>query len=460
MRKPDPAFTAAALSARLSKDWRLPAGAHLRVAYSGGIDSHVLLHALAAARPSHGYALSAIYIDHGLQPDSRAWGEHCARVCAALAVPFDAQRVAVTAIQRDGPEAAARRARYTALAARLASGEFLLTAHHRDDQAETVLLQLLRGSGVAGLAAMPERAPLGHGELLRPLLGFSRAALREYASAQRLEWIEDPSNQVLHLRRNFLRTEIVPRLEQHWPEARQSLARTAAHSAEAQALLDERAREDVDTCRSPDASRYPHALHAAAVARFSAARQRNLFRYWLRSQGFRPPDRQRLDELCRRVASESRSRQACVQWEGAEVWRYRDRLVAVPGQALPDTAMDVTWDLSAPLQLSGVGRLRAEPVHGHGLSRARLRASGVQVRMRHGGELLQLAGRAHRHAVKKLLQTAGVPPWERLRLPLFYAHDELVAVADRWVASAYEAQPDETAIRIIWEPFAKPEKIR
>ena len=460
LRKPDPIFSATALAARLFGDGRLPAGAHLRVAYSGGLDSHALLHALATGRSSCPYTLSAIYIDHGLQPDSHAWGKHCAHICAALAVPFESRRVTITAIERDGLEAAARRARYTALAALLAPGDLLLTAHHRDDQAETVLLQLLRGSGVAGLAAMPERVPLGQGELLRPLLGFSRAALHEYARAQRLDWIDDPSNHACYLRRNFLRTAIMPRLEQHWPEVRQMLARTAAHSAEAQTLLDERAQEDLETCLDYAVPRYPHALRVASVVQLSAARQRNLLRYWLRSQGFRLPDRYRLEELCRRVTSESRTRQACVQWEGTEVWRYRDRLVAVPGQALPDNTMDVSWDLCAPLELTGVGELRAETARGHGLSRARLRANGVQVRMRRGGELLHLPGRAHRHALKKLLLAAGVPPWERMRLPLFYADDQLVAVADRWVAAGYNAQPDEPAIQIIWAPYTKPENIR
>jgi tRNA(Ile)-lysidine synthase len=456
LKKPDNCFSPACLETLLFREWRLPADARFRIAYSGGLDSHVLLHAVATLRARYPISLDAIYIDHGLQAGSKAWGDHCARICRQLSVPFRELAITVTTVARDGLEAAARRVRYQALAGQLKPGDFLLTAHQRDDQAETVLLQLLRGAGTAGLAAMPDRTPFGPGELLRPLLGFPRAALRVYAQAQHLDWIEDPSNQDLHRRRNYLRAEIVPRLERHWPDAREMLVRTARHLAEAQALLEEMAGDDLAACRHPEGRRYPEALSAAAVARLPPARQRNLLRHWLRRQDYLAPEYRQLDELLKRIRQESRSRQACVHWQGVEVWRYRDCLVALPATNRPDAGLDAAWDLKAPLTLSGIGTLTAMAVQGQGLSRRRLEHTGLRVRLRRGGENLQLPGHRHHHLLKKLLQAQGVPPWERLRLPLLFANGELAAVADNWISHAFVASPGEEGLKITWEPFSGP----
>jgi tRNA(Ile)-lysidine synthase len=451
-RKPESVFTPETLATQLFQHWRIPISATLKVAFSAGMDSHVLLHALTGLRQLYPFSLSALYIDHGLQPQSVAWGEHGAVVCRNLSVPYSVHRVAIAAIPRDGLEAAARRARYGKLAELLNVGEFLLTAHHQGDQAETILLQMLRGAGVPGLAAMPPRAPFGHGELLRPLLGYSRTSLHTYARRHALNWVEDPSNQDLRWRRNYVRKEILPRIEQHWPDAPQVLARTAMHASDALELLDEVAVADLADSRHTTHDRYPQTLSAAAVSRLTPARQRNLLRYWLRIQNYLVPGTHQLDELLRQISTESRSRHARIQWGGGEVWRYRDRLVAVPRLQQPDASLDVPWDMTETLRLPSVGRLHIEPSCGSGVSRQRLSASGLRVRLRQGGEYLRLPGRVHHHALKKLLQNAGVPPWERSRLPLFYANGELVAVADRWVSADYAARPDEPALRIVWEP--------
>jgi tRNA(Ile)-lysidine synthase len=450
LRKPDTGFSVAALAALLFDELRLPPGTRFKLAYSGGLDSHVLLHALAALRARHSCSVSAIYIDHGLQASATAWGEHCARTCAQLDVAFVCERIEVSAAADHGLEAAARRARYQALRALLAPGEMLLTAHHRNDQAETVLLQLLRGAGVAGLAAMPVSTAFGAGELLRPLLGFTRAALHAYALEHRLHWIEDPSNRDARLRRNFLRAEILPRLATHWPEADGMLARTARYAAETLELLDEVGAQDFSRCRQ--ATEYSaHALSVAAVARLSDAHQRNLLRYWLRQQGLRVPGTRTLNQVLAQLRHAPRSQHACVRWPDAEIWRYRDLLVAAPVQAAPDPALDVVWNLSTPLDLPGVGRLRTEPVQGHGLATARLDRA-LHIRLRRGGETLLLPGRRHHHALKKLLQAEGVSPWLRARLPLLYADNVLVAVADRWVCAPYAARPGEDGLAIVWEP--------
>lgn len=450
MRKPDPGFSSAALAAVLFGELPLPPGSRFRLAYSGGLDSHVLLHALAALRSQYPCSLSAIYIDHGLQPSSTAWGEHCARTCAQLDVTFVRERIEVSGVADNGPEAAARGERYRALRASLSPGEILLTAHHRNDQAETVLLQLLRGTGVAGLAAMPRRANFGAGELVRPLLGVTHAALHAYAVSHRLQWIEDPSNHDTRLRRNFVRAEILPRLATQWPEADAMLARTARYAAEALELLDEMAAQDLCACQR--AAEYsPQALSVTAVTRLSEAHQRNLLRYWLREQGLRVPGARTLNQVLLQLRHTPRSQHACVRWPDAEIWRYRDLLVAAPLHAALDPELDVTWNLHTPLALPGVGQLRANPVCGHGLATARLNGA-LSVRLRRGGESLLLPGHRHHHALKKLLQAEGVPPWVRERLPLLYVGDTLAAVADRWVCAPYAARPGEDGLAIVWEP--------
>jgi len=452
LRKPDAVFSPAALSAVLFEELCLPPAAHMKVAYSGGLDSHVLLHALCSLRTGHHFSLSAIYIDHDLQPASTDWGRHCALICTALDVPFAVERIRVKGIAQEGLEAAARRARYVALATALGPADVLLTAHHGDDQAETVLLQLLRGTGVAGLAAMSTQAAFGPGQIVRPLLAFSRAALHVYAQEHRLAWIEDPSNRESHLRRSFLRMEILPRLARHWPANASLLVRTARHAAEALELLDEVAEADLAACRHAE-THSPQALSVKLLLGLSAPHQRNLLRYWLRKQGFQSPAASQLEEVLARIHTAPRSQQARVCWPGAEVWRYRDLLVAMPAQPLPDPALDVVWDLRAPLVLPGIGHLRVEPVRGQGLSCARLNNKSLHIHLRSGGETLTLPGRKHHHVLKKLLQAERVPPWLRARLPLFYAGHELAAVADRWVCAPYLAGDGEEGLKIVWEPF-------
>ena len=464
LRKPDGGFSPAALAAVLSGELRLSPSARLLLALSGGLDSMVLLHALAALRTGFPFSLRAVHVDHALHPDSVAWSEACAQACACLAVPFESRPVMVSTVAADGLEAAARRARYAALSGSLAPGEILVTAHQRDDQAETVLLQLLRGAGVAGLAGMPARATFGRGELVRPLLGFARASLEAYGRRHGLVWIDDPSNIDPRLRRSYLRTEIMPRLRAVWPQAERMLVRAAGHAAEATALLDELADADLAGCRARDATVHVReALSVAQLTTLSPARQRNVLRRWLRQQGFLVPGAQQLEVLLAQLRHTPRSQHACVRWPGAEVWRYRDQLAVLAPQALPDAALTVTWDGQQPLQLPGIGRLSAEPVRGAGIAHRHL-AAGLQVRLRHGGERLRLPGRSGHQTLKKLLQAAAVPPWLRSRLPVFYAAGALAAVGDLWVCEGYAAGAGEDGVRIVWDPYAgagaEPEIIR
>jgi tRNA(Ile)-lysidine synthase len=443
--EPRERLTPEALAQILTTELALTPDVSLYVAFSGGMDSHVLLHATAALRATAPWRIGALHVDHGLQALSADWSQHCAAVCATLDVPYASERASVTGIGDHGLEDAARRARYAALARLLPADAVLLMAHHQDDQAETLLLQLMRGAGVPGLAAMPMMARFGDARLARPLLGFTRAALQRYAQQHELQWIEDASNGDARFARNFLRHEIVPALGRRWPNVIDAVARAARHQAEATALLDDLARQDLVTTSDPDG-----ALLVSPILTLSAARQKNLLRYWIRTNSARVPSQAVLQQILTALRDCPASRHAAVRWAGAEVRRYRDRLLMRTVATAPPTDWEVTWDPADALSIPGADwHLRAEPAMGAGVSCSRIAGKVLQVRLRRGGERCLLRG--HHHKVKKLLQEAGVPPWERARLPLLYIDGDLAAVGDRWVCEPYNARADEPGLVLVLE---------
>lgn len=417
----------------------------LIVGYSGGLDSHVLLHLLATHRASWPErTLAAVYLDHGLQAASAGWGEHCAHVCRALEVPFRALKIDARPAPGESPEAAARRARYAAFAAELGPDAALLTAHHRDDQAETLLLQLLRGAGPHGLAAMPAAARLGRGWLLRPLLEVGRADLLAHARDHGLRWIEDASNADPGFDRNYLRHRVLPLLRERWPAVTQNLARSARLCAETAAWLD--AEADADLTRV--VAERSDGLHLPALRELNALRQRNVLRRWLKGLGLPVPDNRQLSHILHDIPSAGRDRQPCVRWPGGETRRYRDTLYALLPLAPHDPRRAFLWRPEEagypPLDLPGIGQLRLRETMGAGLPITALAGATLTVRFRQGGERFHPAGRAHGQELKKLLQEAGVPPWERDRLPLLYADEKLLAVVGLGGVADQVAGPGET----------------
>ncbi len=426
----------------------LSAATPLKVAFSGGLDSCVLLHALCRLREALQLPLHAVHVDHGLRPDSSGWARHAQQTCDRLKIPCTVERVQVTRIRGHGLEDAARRARYACLARHVASGDVLLTAHQADDQAETVLLQLLRGTGVHGLAAMPAMAAFHQGRLARPLLEFTREQLAAYARQENLQWIDDTSNADLRLSRNYLRHQVFPLLEAHWPEASRRIARSAGMAAEAVELLDELAESDWSVCRGAERG----TLSVMALRQLTPARRRNLTRCWLRRQGFQAPTAMHLDQVLAQVMRDPREKQAVIRWKGIEVCRYRDELMALRPRAETDSTLRIPWNPTEPLQIPGVGLLRAVAAQGDGLSQERIGKSPLIVGLRRGGEVCRLPGRAHHHKLKKLLQEAGIPPWERSRLPLVYVKDDLAAIGDRWVCEPYAARANEPGWKLRVDP--------
>ena len=416
-----------------------PNSHRLIVGYSGGIDSHVLLHLLATNRsfwPER--ELEAIYVDHNLQADNTAWGEHCARVCFELDIPFKALQIDARPHYGEGQEAAARRARYAALATELSPKSALLTAHNCDDQAETVLLQLLRGAGPHGLAAMPESIRLGQGWLLRPLLGFSRTELLKYAFSENLHWIEDKSNADIHFSRNYLRHDIIPLIGRRWPAFSRSLSRSARLCAEAASLLDKKA--EVDLAQTQFDTGYKDALYISKLCRLSEQSQRNLIRYWLRQLGLPVPSSQQLHYLLRDIISSRQDRQPCVRWPGGEARRYKDMLYAMPPLPVHDIHQDFLWKSDnhhsfwPPLYLPGIGLLQMKATSNFGIRSESLIQGLLNVRFRKGGERFHPSFRHHSQGLKKLFQEASIPPWQRGRLPLIYRGSELIAVVGLGIA--------------------------
>lgn len=410
----------------------------IAVAYSGGLDSTVLLHALAARADLRARGLRALHVDHGLHPRSADWAAHCRTTCAGLGMDCTVLRVTV-APAGEGPEAAARAARYAALAAALREGELLAVAHHRDDQAETVLLRLLRASG-DGLAGMRTLRPLGRGWLWRPLLGVDRATLAAEAGIAGLAWAEDPSNAARGFDRNFLRHDVMPHLARRWPGAAAALARSAGLLAVQADLL---AGEDARRLAQAQGVAADTLSVPALLAESPPWRDR-LLRAWLTGLGLPPLPAAGLDKIASELLTARPDARARFAWSGGVVERWRDLLHAGPAPLPWPEEWAIDWDGRAPLALPDGRRLMLDPA-GDGFD-APLRVHG-----RRGGERLHQPRRDHSHELKHVLQDLGVPPWERARLPLLSAADgELLAAADLAVSARLQTWLDARGARLRW----------
>ncbi len=408
------------------------------IALSGGLDSTVLLHLLVRLREQQALPpLFAIHVHHGLQSAADAWPAHCQSFCDQLGVPLHIERVQVGS--GASLERAARDARYRAFEHRLQEGALLLTAQHRDDQAETLLFRLLRGSGVRGLAGMQASRRLGAGWLARPLLHLSRAELEAYAREQGLSWVEDPSNADTGLARNFLRREVLPLLAQHWPQTGVSLARTAAHMHEADQLLAELAEVDLVAARTDHAQAWLGlpSLELAPLRQLSGMRQRNLLRHWL-APLTRMPDSEHWAGWgnLRDAAAD-----AAPLWrlDGGEMRRSDERLWWLSGDWLELPPEHPVW--SDPRQAPHL------PGNGRVLLQGTAPSGPLRLRYRQGGEVMALAGRGHRD-LKRLLNERAVPAFVRGRLPLLYRGDELIAVANLPGLDG----PQSAEWRFCWQP--------
>jgi tRNA(Ile)-lysidine synthase len=423
-------------------------GAHLALGLSGGIDSAALLDILVELAPAQRFSLRAVHVNHGISPNAGRWAEFCARLCAKSQTPLHLESVDIAPYRDLGLEGAARRARYEAFAS--LDADFIVLAQHRDDQAETLLLRLLRGAGPRGLASMSSLTSFAGARprLLRPLLGVSRGDIEAYARSRGLEWVEDESNADTLRRRNFLRHEVLPLLERQFPAAKATIARAAAHLAETRELLDGIARSDLESCGSGGGLGIP------ALRRLGEARAKNLLRYFCEVQGLQAPSAAQVNELLRQVTE---SRPDSGVRLGRRDWvflRYRDKLVLESASKTVGRDFSENWNGENAMPLLALGGvLKFKPEEGRGLSFAKLSAEPVTLRVRRGGERLRLDPRRPRRTLKNLFQERGVPPWDRDRLPLVFSGEQLVSVPGIGDACEFRAGPGEAGLIVTWEPF-------
>lgn len=416
------------------------------VAYSGGLDSHVLLHALAQLRDSRAqsFVLEALHIHHGINQQADTWVEHCQGVCDQLLVPVTIKYV--TCDQRLASlENQLRQARYEIFSEALLENDLLALAHHDDDQAETLMLRMLRGTGPQGLAGMPAERRLGQGNLIRPLLGLTRIDLEAYAHQHGLQWVEDDSNADTAFDRNFLRHDVMPTLAQRWPDYRRTFARNAQVAKDAQHSHDYFLKRELQ----PQIIKNHGGLECDWLRSYELAVQVNLLRTWLALRGLPLPGYRHLHQVLDDVVNAREDAQPLVNWSGAEVRRFQGVLFAGPPMPAHDTSAIMNWNIDETLLMPGAGALTAKAVTGKGL----YMPPGVNltVRFRQGGERCKVAGHAHSTLLKKLLNSLQLEPWLRDRLPLIYMNDELAALGDMAVCDSFQATGAQQGYSLRWQ---------
>jgi tRNA(Ile)-lysidine synthase len=416
----------------------------IALALSGGVDSVVLLDVLGRIARMQPLRLSVLHVNHHISPNASRWAQFCAACCARYAVPCTVADVQVEVSGGESLEAAARQARYAVFERQ--DVDALLLAHHLDDQAETLLLQLLRGAGVRGVSGMP-RLRAGGVQILRPLLAVPRSQIVEYARRQGLDWVEDESNALLDFDRNYLRHEVLPRIEARFPAYRQTWLRATRNFAEASELADALARIDIEGALDGAG------LRIGRLRELGVVRARNVLRRYLMAHGLRPPNRERLDEALRQLLAQSPDAQPLVELGSVSVRRHRG-VVRLVERAAPVAAnWKVAWQGEETLHLpDGMGRMCFDTAIGAGVSVSRLRIGGASVRGRTGGERLKLAADRPSRTLKNLLREADVPAWQRERLPLLFCGEAAVWAPGLGCDCRFAAAPGEKGVLPRWLP--------
>ncbi len=403
------------------------------VAYSGGRDSHVLLHALWKLSAKLPFHLSAIHVNHDLQKESANWSLHCQQICQLYQVPLQIVNLKLTILPGESLESVARIKRYQAFASLLCENAILLTAHTQSDQAETFLLQMLRGSGLQGLGAIAPLRALGKAKLARPLLEVNREEIALYAKKEQLTWIEDNSNQDMRYRRNYLRNNVLPQLKTLSEGVEDCIARAAQHCQNAQSLLDEYIHLDVQACLGENL----HTLKVEPFLAHSSLRQQYIFRHWLKLNGTLMPSLRKCQDILAQVNLARVDSQPCVSFGSWQIRRFQGNLYLLNKKETQRNLQPINWQLHHPLQLNDGSIWQAKIAKGQGICVKKLTNEMLQIVFRKGGERCHVAGKKQSRPLKKILQDFNIPSWERASLPLFYQAGELVGVGTLFVSHAF-----------------------
>jgi tRNA(Ile)-lysidine synthase len=382
--------------------------------------------------------LQAIHINHGISSYAQTWVDYCKQVCLEYDVPLIIHHLSLSHVVGESLEAEARIKRYEAIATYIKKNTVLLTAHHQDDQAETFLLQLMRGAGLKGLSAMPQLKRFASGCHARPLLEVTRDNLRQFAIEQKLSWIDDESNVSERWSRNYLRQQIMPLLNARWPNAAAMIARSASHCAEAETLL----LKEVKAIDSNVRGVHPNTLSIQRLKQLPFITQKQILRNWIHHHGYVLPSMKKLAEIMTHVFDAAHDRLPVVSFGHACVRRYRDDLFLLPHTHCDindDYQLNWNLNLNESLLLPQGQKLIATKVLGQGL---RTSLSQVAIKFRQGGEVIYLSQRGHR-SLKKMFNEWKVLPWLRSQIPLAFADNELIAVVGYYYHPEWLAQPSE-----------------
>lgn len=415
------------------------------IAYSGGVDSHVLMHACAQLNPIFpSLIFKAVHINHGMQSVAPKWQQHCHATADQLGIEINCISVDVINLKQDGPEQAARKARYGAILELVTKHSVVLTAQHQDDQAETLMLQLLRGCGVEGLASMPLLDNFGLGFIARPFLRVNQQAILDYAQRYDLSWVEDPSNVDTNLDRNFLRQQVIPIIKKRWPAFAQTTSRTARHCAEVSDVLANMAEESITNANK-------NQLNISELSGKDEKLQRIFLRYWIQENNIQRPSLKVIQQIQHCVIHAFEDKTPFVKWGTNVVRRYKNNLYLLSVLPQFDAALTLGFDGHSCELPAGLGQLEVTESIGDGLDLNLWDSAKIVVEFRKGGEVIKLAKRHGTKKLKALFNENHLFPWVRDRIPLIYLDGQLAAIADLWVAEAFQAEKNDPSYTLKWQ---------
>lgn len=426
---------------------QLPPAKQIMVAFSGGLDSSVLLHLLSQLTPSVSQQVTLLHVNHRLQSCADDWLQHCRQVADHYQVNFHPLTVEHAYQQGESVEQQARDFRYALFKPFIKQDCLLLTAHHADDQAETMLLQLLRGAGIKGLAAMPMLKPFSDGLHARPLLSFTRQQLADYAKQHQLLFIDDPSNDDLRFDRNYLRHRVLPLIGERWPSYQKTINRSAKHCADVQDWIDQ-----VSEKNSVEQPSLPATLPLSVFDSLSATAANYQLRAWLQQLNVALPPQHKLQQIFSELMAAKDDANPIIAWQDVQMRRYQQHLYCL--NTLPELDADwyADWDCRSVLRLPAqLGELHAMGHLPHGVH--------CRIAFRQGGELCFLANKTHHQSLKKLMQDWQIPPWLRSRIPLVYLNQQLAAVIGYAIMQPYHAGSETQSLKIIWRQGEKDEVV-